>query len=410
MTTKHSVAHSNVWEDPELDRVALKVKPGQSVISITSGGCNSLCLLLEDPGRVVSIDANPAQLAVIEYKRAAIMELEYEDFLESIGTPFYRKPSPNTGEHRISLYERIKKHMPEYAVNFWDQNRNLIRQGIFMCGKVELFFAFYRKVLGFLYDYELVEDLFRCSGVDAQREMYKKFRKKRWHFLNSMLLNKYVLSIVKGAHSFAQVDDNDLAGNLNRKIDKAMASFFNPDNFFMSLMLLGGHYSRTAMSPYLLEENFPKMKRNIGILEIYKGILTDVLNHYGKESFDALNMSNIFEWMTNETFNGVIRELIDLARPDARTCWRYTLAKPGLLDAENSKILVSEPELAKSLFDIDRSFIYEGFHVFQIKKKPITLDYALWPRISNVTRLSERPRTWISPRGITRYFSGVSLS
>jgi len=30
------------WEDPRLDAAALRVEPGQTVLSVTSGGCNTL--------------------------------------------------------------------------------------------------------------------------------------------------------------------------------------------------------------------------------------------------------------------------------------------------------------------------------------------------------------------------------
>lgn len=366
MKKDYCVVYSNVWEDPELNRRALSVAPGESVLSITSGGCNSLCLLLENPGRVVSIDLNPAQLSMLEFKRAAIMELDYDNFLESMGTPFYRKPSPYLPDYRIALYRKIRGHMPEYARQFWDNNTRLIGKGIFMCGKVEHFFAFYRKALGFLYNFSIIEDLFRCPDIDEQTKMYRRFNKKRWRFLNSMLLNRFVLSIVKGAHSFAQVDDKNLSENLNRKIDKGMTSFLNSRNFFMSLMLLGEHYSRMAMSPYLLEENFTKLKANVKNLEIFRGTIGDVLSKYGPQSFDAFNLSNIFEWMTDAEFNDVIREVVALSRARARHCFRYTLARPRSLDEANKERLKEHSELAKTLFDLDRSFIYESFHVYSL--------------------------------------------
>jgi len=322
--------------------------------------------LLEDPDRVVSIDLNPAQLATLEYKRAGIIELDYEDFLESIGTPFYRREPRHPPDYRMQLYNRIKKHMPQYARDFWDAHTHLIKEGIFMCGKVEHFFALYRKILGFLYDFSEITKLFDFPNLDEQKKYYKELNKKRWRALNAVLLNKFVLSLVKGAHSFAQVEDPNLSRNLSRKIDRAMTRFFNPDNFFMSLMLLGGHFSRDAMSPYLLEKNFQKLKNNISRLEIFLGTIADVLSKYGTASFDKFNLSNIFEWMTNEFFNGVIRDVISLARPKARLCYRYTLARPRVLDFENQAKLVGEPELAKSLFEKDRSFIYESFHVFQL--------------------------------------------
>lgn len=366
MTKKPAVVYSNVWEDPELNRVSLKVQPGQNVLSITSGGCNSLCLLLEDPAKLISIDLNPAQLAMLEFKRAAIMELDYDDFIESMGTPFLFKPGKSP-EYRIELYNRIKKHMPAYAVQFWDENQNHIRHGIMMCGKVEKFFKIYRTLLGFLYSKEDLMSLFKAENLEKQREAYATFRKKRWNALHRLLLNRAVLSLVKGAHSFAQVDFEDFAGNLNVKRTRGMTRFFNPDNYFMCLLMLGAHYHENGMAPYLLRENYPKLKANIGRLEIFMGTIGDVLKKDGPGSYDRFNLSNIFEWMTNEVFNGIIREVLELARPGSRMAWRYTFARPRELDAENLSRLVYEPELSEQLFNQDRAFIYESFHAYHLK-------------------------------------------
>jgi len=366
MSNQPAIVYSNVWEDPELNRVSLQVQPGESVLSITSGGCNSLCLLLENPGRVVSIDFNPAQCYLLEFKKAAVTELEYDDFIEVLGVPFFRKPSPKPPEERLRLYERLKKHLSPAARDWWDANQAIITSGIFMCGKVEAFFALYRKLLGWLYDFREMEKLFEYPTLEEQRQAYKALKKRRWRFLNRILLNKTVLSLVKGAHSFAQVEDPNLSENLNKKIDRAMGAFYNPENYFMALMLLGGHHSPEFMSPYLLKRNWPTLKANIGKIEVFRGILTDVLKTYGPGSFDKLNLSNIFEWMTNDIFNGVIREAIALARPKARMAWRYTLARPRELDAENSRRLIREPELSEKLFRQDRAFIYESFHAFHL--------------------------------------------
>lgn len=364
---KPAVVYSNVWEDPELNRLSLKVEPGQNVLSITSGGCNSLCLLLDDPKKLISIDLNPAQLAMLDLKRAAIMELDYDDFIEVLGVPFFRKPSNKPAEYRIELYNRIKKHMPKYAVEFWDENQQIIKNGVMMCGKVEKFFAFYRKILKWLYGEEEILKLFQAKNLEEQQEAYRNFRKKRWNALHRILLNRKILSFVKGAHSFAMVDFEDFAGNLNRKRTLGLTRFYNPDNYFMSLMLLGGHYHDKGMSPYLLRENYPKLQKNIGALEIYKGTIGEVLAKDGPATYDRFNLSNIFEWMTNEQFNSIMREVIDLARPDSRMAWRYTFARPRELDAENLDRLEYEPELSDKLFKQDRAFIYESFHVYHLK-------------------------------------------
>jgi S-adenosylmethionine-diacylglycerol 3-amino-3-carboxypropyl transferase len=49
------------WEDPASDRRALAVQPGETLFTVTSGACNTLTLLLEDPGKVYAVDINPTQ-------------------------------------------------------------------------------------------------------------------------------------------------------------------------------------------------------------------------------------------------------------------------------------------------------------------------------------------------------------
>jgi S-adenosylmethionine-diacylglycerol 3-amino-3-carboxypropyl transferase len=323
--------------------------------------------LLEDPAKLVSIDLSPAQLSMLEIKRAAIMELDYDDYIEVLGVPFFAKPTSKSPEYRLGLYNKIKKHMPAYAIDFWDANTDIIKKSVMMCGKVEKFFAFYRTVLTWLYGEKEILKLFQGKNLEEQREIYHNFRKKKWNALHRLLLNRSVLSFVKGAHSFAQVDFEDFATNLNHKRSRGMTRFYNPDNFFMSLMLLGGHYHENGMSPYLLRENYPKLKKNIDRLEIFQGTIGDVLKKEGTESFDRFNLSNIFEWMTNEVFNSIIRETIQLARPGSRMAWRYTFARPRELDAQNLEKLVYEPELSKQLFEQDRAFIYESFHAYHLK-------------------------------------------
>ncbi|MBM3271367.1 MAG: DUF3419 family protein, partial [Candidatus Sericytochromatia bacterium] len=55
------IGYANCWEDAEILQEALQVGTGDRVLSITSGGCNTLALLLHDPDRVVALDFNPNQ-------------------------------------------------------------------------------------------------------------------------------------------------------------------------------------------------------------------------------------------------------------------------------------------------------------------------------------------------------------
>jgi hypothetical protein len=63
----------------------MDINPSDTVLTLTSGGCNALNLLLHGAGHVVSVDCNPAQSSLLELKRTAIAQLPYEDVWKMFG-------------------------------------------------------------------------------------------------------------------------------------------------------------------------------------------------------------------------------------------------------------------------------------------------------------------------------------
>ena len=50
----------------------MDINKGDTVLTLTSGGCNALNLLAHGAGKVVAVDCNPAQSSLLELKAAAI--------------------------------------------------------------------------------------------------------------------------------------------------------------------------------------------------------------------------------------------------------------------------------------------------------------------------------------------------
>ncbi|MBN9056522.1 MAG: DUF3419 family protein, partial [Rhizobiales bacterium] len=75
------LVYTQIWEDPEVDMDALAIEPGQTLVTIASGGCNAFSYLLADPGRIEAVDLNPAHIAFNRLKLAALQTLPcYESF------------------------------------------------------------------------------------------------------------------------------------------------------------------------------------------------------------------------------------------------------------------------------------------------------------------------------------------
>ncbi len=73
------------WKDPASDRRALSIEPGDTLITVTSGGCNTLTLLLEHLAKIYAVDINPTQSYLLELKCAAIRRFDGEELRAFLG-------------------------------------------------------------------------------------------------------------------------------------------------------------------------------------------------------------------------------------------------------------------------------------------------------------------------------------
>ena len=96
---KQIINYSQCWEDPVILNEALAINSQDTVLSITSGGDNTLALLLQHPQRIISIDFNKTQNYLLELKIAAIQALNHEELLEFLGA--------NKSYHREELFKKV---------------------------------------------------------------------------------------------------------------------------------------------------------------------------------------------------------------------------------------------------------------------------------------------------------------
>ena len=127
------IRYAQVWEDADILLAGLDIQPGHVCVSIASAGDNALAMLTRDPGRVIALDLNPAQLACLELRVAAFRELTHAELLELIGS----RPSTR----RDTLYARCRSALSPDVRTFWDARSAEIAAGIGSAGKMERYFA-----------------------------------------------------------------------------------------------------------------------------------------------------------------------------------------------------------------------------------------------------------------------------
>jgi S-adenosylmethionine-diacylglycerol 3-amino-3-carboxypropyl transferase len=85
LVQRHNLVYNTCWEDPRLDRQALDLGPDDTVLVITSAGCNALDYALTGVKHVHAVDMNPRQNALLELKLAGIRHLDFGTFFQMFG-------------------------------------------------------------------------------------------------------------------------------------------------------------------------------------------------------------------------------------------------------------------------------------------------------------------------------------
>ena len=175
------------WEDPESDRRALAIRSGETLMSVTSGGCNTLTLLLEDPAKIYAVDINPSQSYLLELKRAAILCFDEQELRAFLGlTP---------SNHRIQSLDRLRGELSKAALAYWTARPEMVRRGVIRAGRYESFVSLFSRAVRITQGKRRVDGFFDCETVEQQREYFdSRWNTPQWRLLFKLLANKRTLA------------------------------------------------------------------------------------------------------------------------------------------------------------------------------------------------------------------------
>ncbi len=161
------IRYAQCWEDPALLEQGLEIGPDDDVLSVLSGGCNTLALALLGPRSVTAVDLSQPQVAVMALKTAGIRGLEHRDFLELVGA----RPSVR----RDALYRAVRPQLDEESTRFWDAHGEVLQSGLLAAGKFEGYFRLFReRVLPLIHRRRTIERLLALRTLEEQRAFYER--------------------------------------------------------------------------------------------------------------------------------------------------------------------------------------------------------------------------------------------
>lgn len=351
--------YAQVWEDADVLVEGLDIQPDDDCLSIASAGDNALAMLARGPRRVVAIDMNPAQLACLELRVAAFRHRDHGEVLELIGS------APGQGR-RAAIYASLRPSLSQGAREFWDARPQEIARGIGHAGRFENYFRLFReRIMPLVHSRRTIADLLRARDLDERRAFYSgRWDTWRWRVLFHVFFSRAVMGALGRDPSFFRYVEGSVAEKILARTRHALSELAPAENPYLQWILTGRHGA--ALPLYLREENFDLIRRNLDRLEWHLGPLEDYLDRHPPGTFSKFNLSDIFEYLSEETCEGLFRLIANVARPGGRIAYWNMLA-PRRAPASLAGRIGPLGELSARLHSQDKAFFYSAFRVEEIR-------------------------------------------
>jgi S-adenosylmethionine-diacylglycerol 3-amino-3-carboxypropyl transferase len=354
------ILYSQCWEDPEMDRLAFDIRPGDTLFTITSGGCNALAFLIDDPESVICLDMNRFQNYLLSMKIGAFKTLTYYETLEFLGI----RPSGN----RWKMYKKIRSELTVAEQLYWDNKKTDIDHGIIHCGKYERYMHLLKRVFRILIGKKIISELFNSSCLEDQQILFNtKWNNFRWRLFCRIFLSRILASIFFDKAFYKYLEPSFSFDKYYRKaVKRAITQFPAKENYFLAYILLG-NYLDNNLPPYLKKENYEIIKARVNRIKTVTCSCQEYFRSQPVEMISKFNFTNIFEWMSTEEFTLFLLETLRIAKNGAVITYRnhlVTRSRPEIFKDQ----IIPDIKLSDQLLKKDRSFIYKAYVVERIKK------------------------------------------
>lgn len=350
------VRYANCWEDADILVSALQPGTGKRFLSIASSGDNTLSLIAEGAD-VVAADLSTAQLACLELRCAAFRNLEYDDTLAFLGV--------TQSQQRMRTFQSLRHDLSTAAVAFWDRHRDAIYSGVIHMGKFENYFRVFRKrVLPLIHNRSTVARMLEPKGKSERLRFWNaSWNNLRWRALLRLFFSRFLMARMGRDPEFFRYVTGSISDQIQRRARYAIVDLAPDQNPYLQYIAVG-NYS-TALPRYLRSEHYEAIRSGLDRLTIFRGPIEQAAATHGEGRFDGFNLSDIFEYVNEQTSSRVYGELLKHAKPSARLAYWNTFV-PRSCPRDFADHVRPLDQLSADLFAQDKAFFYNHFQVDEV--------------------------------------------
>lgn len=306
---RKKIIYNISWEDPAVDHNVMHMNDQDTVLTISSAGCNVLDYLCEGPKKIIAVDMNAAQLHTLELKLACIRALKWEEFFDIWGRSNYKVFK--------SVYEsKLRPLLKKETAEFWDDNHNLFRDNFMYAGTSGLMARILCLPL-------------RLSGI-RKRVMNRENFDERGGILLWLTLKlcsaTFLWSWIAPLGGVPLEQLNLLSRNphvfVERLIEVLTVRVWKPNNYFYYGYIVG-EFAPDCCPRYLEKKNFANLKKRWDRVELFHGTWADAAVRSGPGSITIASLLDSMDWMPAEMIAENISKVVaNMDKENGRIFWR----------------------------------------------------------------------------------------
>jgi len=369
-----NLVYNTCWEDPAIDRQALALGPDDTMLVISSAGCNVLDYALLGPKQIFAVDANPRQIALLELKIAAIRALGYDDYFAIFGDGCHP-------DFKNLYQQKLRAHLSPFAQQWWDKHWNWFagKHGSFyfhgLSGIVARGVRAYFKLRPGLAD--AINALLDAKSLTEQQAIYdERVAPLLWNrTVNWVISRQFVMSLLGVPYPQRKLveaqHENGVRGFIRDAVEYVFRQLPLADNYFYRVYITG-RYRRDCCPEYLKEAGFNALKAGlVDRISLQTTTVTEFLSG-NTTPISRFVLLDHMDWMSSYYPDALVEEwnaILNRATPGARILLRSAQSKPAYLEtirvgpgrSRLREIFKFSDDLAGSLQAGDRVHTYAGF-------------------------------------------------
>lgn len=351
------IRYAQVWEDADILLEALDINEEDNILSIASAGENALSLLAKNPKKVYAIDLNQNQIICTEFKIVCYKYLNYDECMKLIGV--------FECNNRVELYDKIKNNLSENARQYFDNNKEVLNQGIIHVGKFENYFhIFAKKVLPLIHSKKIRDELLKDKTRQERIDFYnKKWDNLRWKLLFRIFFSRTVMGKLGRDKAFFRYVNVNVAEHILKRTKFAFTELNTSENSYL-YYIFNGKFDKALPFAYR-KENFNKIKENIDKIILLPESIETFIDRDEVDYISKYNLSDIFEYMSDEQMCKIVEKIFTKSHSGTKIAyWNMLANKQASKYFDN---LEFKEKKSKELFEKDKAFFYSKFILEEIK-------------------------------------------